>query len=426
MTVSKNAVFNATVCIMGILILMIHVVNIITKKEKRKNEKIFLDFFLFTIIHFATYLTFTLVKNNYTSNAYIIAFYTTFYIMNNMEVFLLFRYARNYIGFEPKKDKILNAINIASFSVFVLLDIINIFTKIFFTAENGEYVRSKTMILSQGYQVIMFVIIFIFSVTDKKMNVREKTAFALYCTLPLIAIVLQNIFKGYAIAYASIIIAIEILFLFLSVQKTIELAKQEEKNKDAQIKIMLSQIQPHFIYNALSAILTLIPMDPSKAQAALKDFTLYLRMNLSSLTETRLIPFTKELQHIQAYVSLEQLRFGERLKVIYDVRTTGFLIPPLSIQPLIENAIKHGILQKIEGGTLIIKTYEVPLAFIVEIIDDGVGFNMNDVNFDENNNFGLQNIKYRLNKICQADMDIQSEIGKGTTVKVTFMKQGII
>ena len=234
---AKNAVFNATICIMGMLILTIHVVNLIVKKGKRKDERIFLDFFLFTILHFATYLTFTFVKTIYTSNAYIIAFYTTFYIMNNIEVFLLYRYVRVYIGFEPKKDRILNAINISSFSVFILLDIINIFTKIFFTAENGEYVRSKTMIFSQGYQFIMFAIIFIVSVTDKKLNPREKTAFGLYCTLPLIAIVLQNIFKGYAIAYASVIIAIEILFVFLNLQKNIELAKQKEKNKDAQIKI---------------------------------------------------------------------------------------------------------------------------------------------------------------------------------------------
>ncbi len=423
---SKNSVFNATICIVGILILMIHVVNLISKKGKRKDEKILLDFFIFTILHFATYLTFTLIKFNYTSNAFIIAFYTTFYIMNNIEVFLLFRYARVYIGFTPKKDRVLSSINITAFSVFVLLDIINIFTKIFFTAEGGVYVRSKTMILSQGYQFIMFAIIFIVAVSDKKLNLREKTAFALYCTLPLVAIVLQNIFKGYAIAYASIIIAIEMLFFFLNVQKNIELAKQEEKNKDAQIKIMLSQIQPHFIYNALTAILALIPMDPPKAQSALNDFTRYLRMNLSSLTATRLIPFENELKHIQAYVSLEQLRFGERLKVVYDIQTTDFDIPPLSIQPLVENAIKHGIMKKVEGGTLIIKTYELPLAFIVEIKDDGVGFCLSDIDFEENNHFGLQNIKYRLNKICQADMDIQSEIGKGTTVTVTFIKQGVL
>lgn len=96
----NNGVFNATVCIIGILILVIHVANILTNKEKRKDEKVLLDFFIFTIVHFATYLTFLIVKN-----AYVITFYTTFYIMNNVEAFLLFRYSRSYMDIEPKKDK---------------------------------------------------------------------------------------------------------------------------------------------------------------------------------------------------------------------------------------------------------------------------------------------------------------------------------
>ena len=106
--------------------------------------------------------------------------------------------------------------NLALFSVFVVLDLINIFTGMFFTAINGEYVRASTMIFSQIYQFIMFAVVFVVTVFDKNLLIREKIAFALYCILPLVAIILQNIFKGYAIAYASIIIAIEILFFFVS------------------------------------------------------------------------------------------------------------------------------------------------------------------------------------------------------------------
>lgn len=223
---SNNSVFNAAVCIIGILILLIHAVNIIIKKEKQKDEIILLDFFIFTILHFVTYLTYTFFKVNNTSNVFIIAFYTVFYIMNNIEAFLLFRYAVSYIDIEAKTKKKLSALNYGAFSVFVLLDIINVFAGIFFTASGGEYLRSKTMILSQGYQFIIFAVVFIIAVTNKKLTKLEKTAFGLYCCLPLVAIVLQNIFKGYAIAYASIIVAIEILFLFLNVQKNIDIAEK--------------------------------------------------------------------------------------------------------------------------------------------------------------------------------------------------------
>ena len=416
------SIFNSTVCIFGILILTIHVVNLLSKPERRQDDKALLYFFIFTVIHFATYLTFTLIKTNYTSNAFIITFYTIFYVFNNIEVLLLFYYARTYISVGVDAKRLLSIVNIVTFSVFVLLDIINIFTGIFFTAQGGVYLRSKTMIISQGYQFIMFTIIVVVSILNKKLNIREKIAFCLYCVLPLIAIVIQNIYKGYAIGYASIIVAIEVLFLFLSVQRDIELAKEEEKNKDAQIKIMLSQIKPHFVYNSLSAISTLITIDSQKAQEELDRFTNYLRANLSSLTDTKGILFSDELKHIETYVELEKMRFKDRINVVYDIGAKDFVIPPLTIQPIVENAIRHGVLKKLEGGTVTIKTQEVPTAYIIEITDDGVGFKMEDVDFDSNLHFGMNNIKYRLKTMCDADVVIDSEVGKGTKIRVVIYK----
>ncbi len=419
---SNNSVFNMSVCIIGIVIFLLHIINILIKKERRKDERSLLDFLIFTSIHFATYLTFTAIKTVYTSNAYVIAFYTIFYIMNNLEVLLLFRYVLNYVDLETKTIKALSIINISLFFSFIILDIINIFTGIFFTASDGEYIRAKTMIISQGYQLVMFVIVFVVTIFNKKLNLREKTAFGAYCVLPLIAIFLQNAFKGYAIAYLSIIFAVEVLFLFLNVQKNIALTREEEKNKEAQIKLMLSQIQPHFIYNSLSAISTLITIDPDKAQEALDRFTEYLRHNLSSLTATRLINFKDELKHIKTYIALEQMRFNNRINVIYDIQVDDFSIPPLCIQPLVENAIKHGILKKIEGGTLTISTYERNNYYVVDIKDDGVGFNMEDVDFESNKHVGLNNIRYRIDTMCHGDITVNSKIGEGTEVIVTFAK----
>ena len=419
---SNNSVFNMSVCTIGIVIFLIHIINILIKRERRKDERALLDFLIFTSIHFATYLTFTAIKTVYTSNAYVIAFYTIFYIMNNLEVLLLFRYMLSYVDLETKTIRALSIINISLFFVYIALDIVNIFTGIFFTASGGEYLRAKTMIISQGYQLVMFVIVFVVTVFNKKLNLREKTAFGAYCVLPLIAIFLQNAFKGYAIAYLSIIFAVEVLFLFLNVQKNIALSREEEKNKEAQIKLMLSQIQPHFIYNSLSAISTLITIDPDKAQEALDRFTEYLRHNLSSLTATRLINFKDELKHIKTYIALEQMRFNNRINVIYDIQVDDFSIPPLCIQPLVENAIKHGILKKIEGGTLTISTYERNNYYVVDIKDDGVGFNMEDVDFESNKHVGLNNIRYRIDTMCHGDITVNSKIGEGTEVIVTFAK----
>lgn len=417
-----NAIFNATVCIIGIAILLIHVVNLLIKKNKRKDENRLLLFLVFTAFHFAVYLTFTLVKTVFTSDTYVMSFYTTFYIFNNIEVLLLFLYVVSYVDIEDKLKKILVIVNYSLFGVFILLDIINIFTHIFFNASEGEYVRSQLMILSQGYQFVMFAVVFFVTALNKGLVLREKIAFACYCFLPLAAIVLQNNFKGYAIAYASIIISIEILFFFLNVQKNIQLAEEQEKNKEAQIKIMMSQIQPHFIYNSLSSISTLITIDPEKAQKGLDDFTEYLRCNLSSLTETKLIPFEDELRHIVTYVSLEKMRFNERINMTYNIGVRNFNVPPLSIQPVVENAIKHGILKRIEGGSVAFRTYDSHDAYVVEVSDDGVGFDLSTIEFKDSKHLGLNNIKHRLRTMCQAEMFITSEINKGTNVKIKFYK----
>ncbi|MBP5467445.1 MAG: histidine kinase [Clostridia bacterium] len=419
----SNSVFNATVCLIGIIILLVHTGNLEVKKEKRKDEKCLLVFFIFTIVHFATYLAFTIIKIYYKSDAYITAFYTTFYVMNNGEALLLFIYALSYIEMTKETKAKLSLFNAILFAVFVLSDIVNVFTGIYFYAQGGEYIRSGTMILSQAYQCAVFIVIMCIALSNKKLNVREKTAFATYCLLPFVAIILQNFFKGYAIAYASIIVSVEILFTFISISRNIELVKVQEKNKEAQIRIMMSQIQPHFMYNTLSSISTLIPMDPEKAQQSLDAFTEYLRHNLSSLTETRLIPFEEELKHIETYLSLEKMRFEDRINVIYNIYDVNFSVPALSIQPIVENSVKHGILKRIEGGTLTINVYQRGMSHVVEIIDDGVGFDISDVNLDGSEHVGLNNIKYRIESMCRGEIQIESQIGKGTKVAVIFSKQ---
>ena len=184
----------------------------------------------------------------------------------------------------------------------------------------------------------------------------------------------------------------------------------------------MSQIQPHFVYNSLSSISTLIPIDPKKAQEALDNFTEYLRHNISSLTETKLIPFDNELKHVETYISLEKIRFNDRINVTYDIKAKDFYVPPLSIQPIVENAIKHGILKKIEGGNLIIKTYETEKSYVVEVIDDGVGFDISSIDFDSNKHFGINNIKQRLKSMCNGTLEITSEPNKGAKSVISFYK----
>ena len=423
----ERTMFNGTVCLIGALVLLLHIVSILFKKERRKDENSLLFFFIFTAFHFSLYFTFVIIKSNVKVNeAFIMSFYTIFYIMNNIEVLLFYNYLLRYVNIEKKVRRITDIINYSLFAIFVISDIVNIFTRMYFTALPSDagavYQRNNFMIISQGYQFVMLIVALILVLINKTLNIREKIAFSIYCFIPFVSIIFQNIFAGYAIAYAALLLAVEILFLFLNVERNIALQEDEKQLKEAEIKIMVSQIQPHFIYNTLSSISTLIPIDPDKAQKALDDFTDYLRVNFSTLTETKLVSFEDELKHIQTYVALEKMRFNDRLKVKYDITVKQFFVPPLSIQPLVENAIKHGILKKIKGGTLTIKTREDDNSYIVEVIDDGVGFNIDEIDFKNNEHIGINNVKHRITTMGKGSISFTSEINKGTKVVVTFLK----
>lgn len=418
----SKSVFNATVCILGVFILLLHIVQVLIKKERRKDENVLLVFYIFTALHFLTYFSYTFLKQSNISNSLTIGFYTAFFIMNNMEALLFYFYLCSYTDNKSKFKKIVDIINIICFTAFVITDIVNIFTHMYFTSVDGVYTRMKYMFLAQIYQFIILGLSTVLVILDKNLIIREKIAFSLYAILPGIAIIIQNAMPGYAIAYTALLLAIEILTFFLISEKNLRIKEEEKLLEQTRIKMLVSQIQPHFVYNTLSSISTLIPLNPSKAQKALDEFTEYLRVNFSSLTETRLVPFEDELKHIQAYVSLEKMRFNDRLNVTYDIKVTNFNVPTLSIQPFVENAIKHGVLKRIEGGTVNIKTYEDDKYIYVEISDDGVGFNINEVNFTNNKHIGLNNIYQRIGIMCKGEVNIQSEVNKGTKVVIKFNK----
>lgn len=418
----NKSIFNILVCGFGTIFLLIHILNLSLKKNRRIDEKNLLVFFIFTAFHLVAYLIFTFVKFYYTSNAMIMTAYSLFYLANNLEALLLFVYTISYVTISRDIKRASLIINLSVFSLFALLDFVNLFTPIFFYAENGVYVRAPFMIVSQAYQLLAFIFVFSLTVFNKNVKVPDKIVFSIYCVLPLVAIVLQNIFAGYAIAYFSIVVAIEILFMFVNVEKNIDLINESKKAKEAEVRLMMSQIQPHFIYNTLSSISTLIKIDPDKAQAGLDSFTEYLRSNLSAISETGLIPFSDELKHIKTYLALEKMRFEDRLHVAYDIKTKNFKIPPLSIQPIVENAVKHGLMKKIDGGTITIKTTEDDYAYCVEVTDDGVGFDVDKLQKSDKKHIGLRNVSYRLSTMCRGEMMVHSEIDKGTTVMVIFFK----
>lgn len=200
--------------------------------------------------------------------------------------------------------------------------------------------------------------------------------------------------------------------------EALEAANLRVKLQEAEMSLMLSQIKPHFLYNALIAIQVLCTREPETAEEAIIRFAKYLRMNMRSINSDGPIPFSEELEHIRNYVAIEKLRFKERLTMCYEIEEEGFSVPPLTIQPLVENAIKHGVCRKVAGGTVTLHTYRLPEYDCVEIVDNGVGFNTHILEQKDSQSYGLRNILFRLQKMMQAEVLIESEADKGTRVLV--------
>ena len=197
----------------------------------------------------------------------------------------------------------------------------------------------------------------------------------------------------------------------------------EAKLKESRMAIMLSQIQPHFIYNTLGTIERMCLKDPQKANELVRNFSLYLRGNFSELDSVAPIRFTEELKHVEHYANIEKVRFPD-MNIEYDVEATEFVLPALSVQPLVENAIKHGLMRLETGGSVVVRSYETPTHFCVEVKDDGVGFDTS-LSIDEKKHVGLRNIRGRLKAMVDGDLILESKPGVGTKAVIMIPKEVI-
>ena len=199
------------------------------------------------------------------------------------------------------------------------------------------------------------------------------------------------------------------------------LKENEKQLADARASVMLSQIQPHFLFNTLTSIAGLCEIDPKMARKVTLDFSTYLRGNLGSLTNRGLISFDQELEHTRCYLNIEAARFGDRIRVEYDINYTAFFLPPLTLQPLVENAVRHGITTREEGGCVRISTYLDGDYIYLIVADDGVGYKFNELYGSADGSgahVGLSNVRERLESMLAATLDVHSAEGAGTTVTI--------
>ncbi len=258
----------------------------------------------------------------------------------------------------------------------------------------------------------------------RRMRKRDAVLLLIYEAVPIATVILDVIYRlPLTVMAISFLLMVE--YVAFSMERDLLIARQQErmalqekKLTESRTKIMLSQIQPHFLYNSISSIMMLCREDADRAVDALADFSEYLRANMQAISLETTVPFTRELEHIRTYVRLEELRFHQRLRVVYDLEEENFFLPTLTIQPLIENAVKHGIARRQEGGTVTVSTRRTPDGVWVVVDDDGVGFDPDTPPADGRDHVGIANVRSRLEVMCGGMLIIRSQPGRGTRANV--------
>lgn len=317
------------------------------------------------------------------------------------------------------------------------ITLVNIFTNTIYYIDAGNFYHRTDMyyitqlVAGAGMVLDAALLVFCRKCISKWMLLSMTT----YMVFPFISsIVLIFI---YGISLLNISICASMLMIYISwqidkamedVEKTEKLMEQEKLMSKLQTDVMLSQIQPHFLMNSLTAIARMCDKDPMVAKQATLFFAEYLRGNINALKSNNPVPFERELEHVQNYTYLEQLRFGNALNVEYDVDVDDFMIPALSVQPLVENAIKHGIKN---NGNILVKTRERDNYYEVSVIDDGVGMDYNDMELpeggsyekDKHTHIGIQNVRKRIEDMCGGTLEYRPGKTKGTEAIIKIPKK---
>lgn len=286
-------------------------------------------------------------------------------------------------------------------------------------------------LLSQAFNVVLpaMTMVLAFRYHDV-IGWRNTWIWVLYGLIPVLSIPVQVLWAVTPVCIATTV-SLVLVYTLIHVEQAEreaniekELAQKELALSESNNSLVLSQIQPHFLYNALTSIYRLCDVKPEAAKEAVSNFSKYLRGNLDSIKQTKMISFADELKHLQAYLSLEKIRYDDYLDIKYDIKTTEFFIPPLTVQPLVENAVNHGISDLPVGGLVTISTEEKRDYYEIRVSDNGVGFDPETVPEDGRSHLGIMNVRSRLNIMCHGTLDIKSAPGDGTVAIIQIPKGG--
>ena len=409
----------------GVLIIAVILISSLTSRNDDSGiHKIFEQILFVQILRLLSDIGFAHSAHGNNQVLYII-----FGIVNYISFYAIISLITRYFVFflHPQKPlvKLCTRMIYAVCFIGCVLWIISLFNGMFVEiGPGGVTIQKPLYILGQAPGWIAMILDFVIVLTStRELGSRNVFCFLSYLILPMMGTLFRQFWFYDSFQSMAITLSCLLIYTNIHVDQQNLLREKEKQLAEERIRIMLSQIQPHFMYNTLNTIYYLADKHPDTAQRAISEFSDYLRGNIDALTASEPIPFEKELSHIRHYLSLEEIRFAEELRTVYDIEVREFRVPALSIQPLVENAVKHGIGRKPDGGTVWIKTKDTGNNIVIQVIDNGVGFKDSpDAKQSTHTHVGIQNVRERISSMMNGTLNIKSTPGQGTVAEVILPK----
>ena len=347
------------------------------------------------------------------------------YLFSYLLVGVFINYLAGYLQEKGAPVRLLRGIVWGIVGISILLLLVSGWNQMFYYIDAGNlYHRGSLNWLSlvMGIAGTIPAVIWLFRYR-RLLNAKEYIAFLSYLLLPELALISQIFFYGVISLQLSTTFVGICIYIFIQSEQAHKLSEKELELERSRTNLMVSQIQPHFLYNALTGIKELCRKEPETAVDAMDHFAYFLRRNLDSLSDTRLVLFEKEIGHVKDYFYLEKMRFKNRVNLVLELHFTDFLLPPMTLQPLVENAVRYGITKQDSGGTVTIRSEQRDGQVQITITDNGVGFDVSAPLEDGRTHTGIENVRSRLALQCGGTLEITSETGAGCEVRITLPRR---
>ncbi|MBR1760508.1 MAG: histidine kinase [Schwartzia sp.] len=302
---------------------------------------------------------------------------------------------------------------------FLLLGVAQCTTFLYTVTPDNQFVRGPWHSLLMALMILP-MLLNLAGVIRRRHSLPKKYygSFLVYLLSPTVALMIHTFFFSPTLVFIGVVVSAFAMFAIILRDQMDRYMRQQREIAHQRASIMVLEMRPHFIYNAMMSIYYLCARDPKKAQQVTLDFTTYLRKNFTAIASEDTVPFSDELEHTRAYLAVEQVQFEDGLFVEYDTPHKGFRVPPLTLQPIVENAVKHGMNPENAPLRIAIRTRATGAGSEIVVEDNGPGFASSDGGNDPH--IALANIRQRLSMMCGGQLEIQPREDGGTAVKVTI------